>query len=295
MRTEVVEARPLRFADGTPVRAASGIARHGAGWLVVQDDSTLAASWDGTRCWPVRLLPAVEGLDLFDEASGTKELKPDLEAVVALSDGTVLALGSGSTPARMLAVHLRADGPVVHDLSPVYYRVADALDVSPDQLNLEGACLVGGSLRWFQRGLPSAGVPTASVDLDLAALLTGAADTGVSGVRRYDLGSVAGVGLAVTDAVTLADGRVLVSAAAEDAATTYDDGPVVGSALALLDDERVVASASLPGLEGGVAKVEGLALVEQHRHALDLLAVVDADDPHRPSLLLRLWVSGDAP
>ena len=43
---------------------------------------------------------------------------------------------------------------------------------------------------------------------------------------------VAGVGLAVTDAVALPDGLVLVSAAAEDSPSTYDDGPVVGSALA---------------------------------------------------------------
>lgn len=291
----MLDARPLRFAGGAAVRAASGIARYGPGWLVVQDDATHAALWDGSTGRPVRLLPPVEGHDLFDEASGTKELKPDLEAVVSLLDGTVLALGSGSTPARMRAVHLRADGPVVLDLSPVYSRVAETLDVAPDQLNLEGACLVGGQLRWFQRGLPSAGVPTASVDVDVDALVAGAGGTpGLSGVRRYDLGTVSGVGLAVTDAVALADGRVLVSAAAEDSPTTYDDGPVLGSALALLDGERVVASATLPGLEGGVAKVEGLGLVEQHRHALELVAVVDADDPHRPSVLLRLWVTGES-
>jgi len=291
MRVEVLDARPLRFADGAPVRAASGIARHGPGWLVVQDDATHAAAWDGTTCRPVRLLPPVEGLEVFDEESGTKELKPDLEAAVALPDGTVLALGSGSTPARTRVVLLRAGGPVVHELADLYARVTDALGVPADQLNLEGACVLGETLRWFQRGLPSAGAPTASVDVPLAGLLAGVGDGPVSGVRRYDLGSTDGVGLAVTDAVTLADGRVLVSAAAEDSPTTCDDGPVVGSALALLDQDRVVASTPLPGLAGGVAKVEGLELVEQHRSALELVAVVDADDPRRPSLLLRLWVT----
>jgi hypothetical protein len=188
-------------------------------------------------------------------------------------------------------VHLRADGPVVHELESLYARVTDALGVPPDQLNLEGACVLGETLRWFQRGLPAAGAPTASVDVDLAGLLSGTGDAPVGAVRRYDLGSTAGVGLAVTDAVTLAGGRVLVSAAAEDSPTTYDDGPVVGSALALLDEDGVVASTPLPGLAGGVAKVEGLELVEEHRSALELVAVVDADDPHRPSLLLRLWVT----
>ena len=80
--------------------------------------------------------------------------------------------------------------------------------------------MVGDSLRWFQRGLPSAGAPSASVDVELEGLLDHAsgapAEVRVSGVRRYDLGAVAGVGLAITDALSLAGGLVLVSATAED-------------------------------------------------------------------------------
>ena len=110
----------------------------------------------------------------------------------------------------------------------------------------------------------------------------------VTGVRSYDLGAISGVGLAVTDAVALADGLVLVCAAAEDAPTTYDDGPVVGSALALLDGDRLVDLVELPLLDGAVSKVEGLALAGQRDDVLDLVAVVDADDPAVPSLLLEL-------
>ena len=87
------------------------------------------------------------------------------------------------------------------------------------------------------------------------------------------------MGLAITDAVALPDGLVLVSAAAEDSPSTYDDGPVVGSALALLDGDRVVDVVELPLLDGAVAKVEGLGLVAERDDVLDLVAVVDADDP----------------
>ena len=65
-------------------------------------------------------------------------------------------------------------------------------------------------------------------------------------VRRYAIASDGGLALAVTDAVALPDGRVLVSAAAEDSPNAYDDGPVLGSALALLDDETTVATVLLP-------------------------------------------------
>jgi hypothetical protein len=296
MRVELLAVTPLRFADGSVVRAASGIARYGAGWLVVQDDTTHGCVWTGSG-QPLRLVPAVEGHDTFEEASGTKALKPDLEAVVALPDGSVLALGSGSTEARMRAVLVAPSGEVtVADLAPAYARVTEALGVPPDQLNLEGACLVGGALRWFQRGLPSAGAPTASVDVDLDTLLAAVhggdpAVVAVAGVRSYDLGAASSVGLAVTDAVSLADGTVLVSAAAEDSPSTYDDGPVVGSALALLDGDRLVDLVELPLLDGAVCKVEGLALAGQDGDRLDLVAVVDADDPAVPSLLLTLEVS----
>jgi hypothetical protein len=294
MRVTLTSFTPLRFADGTPVRAASGVARYGAGWLVVQDDATHGCVWEAGSGRALRLVSPVEGHDTFEEASGTKALKPDLEAVVALPDGRTLVLGSGSTPARMRCVLLSESTVQVAGLAPVYARVAELLEVPADQLNLEGATVVGDSLRWFQRGLPSAGAPSASVDVELDALLAHAsgapAAIRVSGVRRYDLGTVGGVGLAITDAISLSGGLVLVSAAAEDSPSTYDDGPVVGSALALLDGDQLLDMAELPLLDGEVAKLEGLALVGHRDDVLDLVAVVDADDPEVPSLLLELVV-----
>ncbi len=35
-------------------------------------------------------------------------------------------------------------------------------------LNLEGACIIGYTLRWFHRGLPSAGMPSRSVHIDVS-------------------------------------------------------------------------------------------------------------------------------
>jgi hypothetical protein len=295
MRVELVGADPLRFADGSVVRGASGIARHDGGWLVIQDDATHGCLWKEGVGRPVRLFPPVDGHDLFDEASGTKELKPDLEAVLALPDGRTLALGSGSTPRRMRCVLLSETTILVAGLAPVYAAVADALDLAPDQLNLEGAAVLGEVLRWFQRGLPSAGAPSASVDVALDALLAvasgGPAAVRLADVRRYDLGAVAGVGLAITDAVALPDGRMLVSAAAEDSPSTYDDGPVVGSALAVLDGDRVVDVVDLPLLDGEVAKVEGLGLAAWREGVIEAVAVVDADDPLVPSMLLELRIS----
>ena len=108
--------------------------------------------------------------------------------------------------------------------------------------------------------------------------------------HRYAIGSAEHDHLAITDAVTLPAGRVLVSAAEEDSPNAYDDGPVVDSALAVLDGERVVDVATIPLVDGAVAKVEGLAVVEWSGDRGRLLAVVDGDDPGAAALLLTLDV-----
>jgi hypothetical protein len=304
VRIEVEAVTPLRFPDGSPVRAASAVARLGDGQLIAQDDATHAA-WlrDDDTVTAVRLLPPVEGLDVFDEASGTKRLKPDFEAACEVTaDGTpaVLLLGSGSSEQRMRSCLVRLeDGEprtVVTDLSPLYAAVVDALGIQADQLNMEGACVVGRSLRWFHRGLPSAGLPTASVDLDLQRLMAAVAENAdasavpVDAPRHYDLGGVRGVGLAVTDAVLLNEGAVLVSAAAENAPNPRDDGPMVGSALALLSDDEVTDMEVLPDVDGEVPKVEGLSILEEMDSGVRVLSTVDADDPEVCSMAVHLRV-----
>jgi len=295
--------RELRFTDGAPVRAASGVARFGDGFLVAQDDATHAAWFSDGPATPVRLLPPSEGRDTFDEASGTKHLKPDLEAAceVTTHDASgVLFLGSGSSPERMRWSLLQREGPgtkhQVADVSALYAVVAEALGVPPDLLNMEGACVLGESLRWFHRGMPSAGWPTASVDLPLGVVLDTALgrarpeDVPVRNSMTYELGDVDEVGLAITDAVALPGDAVLVSAAAEDSPNPRDDGPVVASALAVVRDGVVGTVVEMPQVKGAVAKVEGLMLLEADHRQARVLAVTDADDPANTSLALELRI-----
>lgn len=303
MHLFVDDVRTLRFDDGTPVTAASAIAPLGDGWLITQDDATSAAWRRAGSTTALRVLPPVEGHDRFTEAAGTKRLKPDLEVACPIEvddEPGVLLLGSGSTSRRMRGVLVRLEHgePVVEaaDLDPLYEGVAERLGVPLDQLNLEGASRDGGTVRWFQRGNLAAGVPSASVDVPLEQLVAAvlgrvdAATVVVGQPRVYDLGEVDGVGLAVTDAIALPDGRLLLSAAAEDSPNAVDDGPVVATALVLVDGERVLDVAPIPEVGGRVHKVEGLALSDVTGGVVRLLAVVDADDPDAPSTELDLRV-----
>jgi len=304
MQVQVEGVRPLRFDDGTPVRAASALAPLGGGWLVAQDDATHGAWVRGDRVERLRLLPPVEGLETFSEAEGTKHLKPDLEAAcgLLLDSGApgVLLLGSGSTERRRRMVLVSdTEQPDVasRDLGPLYDAVQQALGVPDGQLNLEGVARNGSVLRWFQRGNLAAGVPSGSVDVDLTALVAALlgeldpADIRIKDPRTYELGAVGGVGLAATDAVALPGGRVLLSAAAEDTPDAYRDGEVVAAALTLVDGDAVLDLVALPEVDGVVQKVEGLGVVELLDDGARLLAVVDADDPLAPSAELALRVT----
>jgi hypothetical protein len=197
---------------------------------------------------------------------------------------------------RGVLVRLEDGEPAVQagDLAALYERVASALGLPMDHLNLEGASRHEDVIRWFNRGNLSAGVRSASVDVPLDALVGAVlgrvppADVPVTEPREYELGAVEGVGLAVTDAIALPDGRTLLSAAAEDTPNAVDDGPVVATALALLDGTEVLAVAQIPEVDGQVHKVEGLALREVRGAEIRLLAVVDNDDPEVPSAELDL-------
>lgn len=294
---EVERVRPLVFADGSPVRAASGVARFAGGWLVVQDDGTHAALVppDGAIT-PLRIFPPVEGLDHFAEHDGTKHLKPDLEAAceVPTSAGSaVVVLGSGSTAARCRGAlitwpdggdhdsgdHGAAGEPSVSwtDLGPLYQRAMAVLGLDPAQVNFEGLSVArpdGRTLRWFNRGNGALGVGSASVEIDCQALVDAiegripAGEVAVGDPVWHELGSAGGVALSVTDAVWLGGamggGAILISSAAEDTPNNVDDGPVVGTALSILAGPggRVVHHGLVPLVDGQVPKIEGLALLQ---------------------------------
>jgi len=149
MDVEVLSVDRLRFANGAPVRGASAVVWFGSGALVVSGSATHAAWWREGTVTPVRLLPSVGGHDLFDEATGTKHLKPDLEMAcqITVDDAAAaLVMGSGSSPAGMRWSLLRLEGSepraVAADMSDVYAHVAAALSVGAEMLNVEGACIV---------------------------------------------------------------------------------------------------------------------------------------------------------
>lgn len=271
------------------VSAASGLVRVGDFLHVVADDDLSLATFRLGDPDPGRLLPMLPGV-LPPGPAERKKAKPDFEALVALPPmenhphGALLAMGSGSRPNRRRGVLMElgrngtplATRPV--DLSTLYRSCEDAFD----ELNIEGAVVRDDRLLMFQRG--NAGNPlNAIVSLPLvdalAALDPGSSDRSPTpAIRIVDVGTMAGVPLAFTDAA-IVDGMIVFSAVAEDTRNAYDDGPLAGAAVGIVDPTGAVLR--LEAIDPPV-KVEGIDAVRDG-DLLRLTLVTDADDPAKPA------------
>ena len=276
----------LRLVAQLDVSAASGIARIGQRLYVIADDLLGLAVYDlhGERVQSIRLLPG----ELPGEHSARKAAKPDFEAIAVLPDGSLLALGSGSTAQRQRGAWLQhvASEPQssVIDLSDLYA----ALSVELPELNIEGAVVFGSHLYLCSRG-NGARLENALVRLDLDRALDSlhtdrrlAADSLVN-VQRVRLVELDGVPLSLTD-LTVDDEGLIFAAAAEASANTYDDGACAGSVVGRLS---VDGKASQLVMIARDVKVEGIC----SGSAGELFAVADADDPNAqaPLFVLVPW------
>lgn len=297
----MIELRSLRLlqlgaplAPGRPcyLAAASGLVGVGELFYVVADDELhLAAFASHDHARPGDTFRLFEG-ELPLEHEERKARKPDLEALAflpateAFPSGALLALGSGSTKHRGRGAIVRLNGrglpegePQTLDLQPLYRE----LESQVEQVNIEGAAVVGDVLWLFQRGNDARSL-NAVVRLPLARILSPFAPvTGQVEVRPLDLGELAGVPLTFTDASPLGDGRVVFTAAAEDSQSAYADGQCMGSAVGLLSAEGALLA--LEPLHTD-EKVEGVQAT-QVADGIQLMLVSDADDSAIPSRLFE--------
>ena len=292
---------PLHPDRPAHLAAASGLVRRGDRLYVVADDEVALGVFDAEERRPGRLLPLADE-DLPVDHDERKAAKPDLEALCQLPpssrwpDGALLALGSGATHRRdrgwvwALEGAELAGGPIEISLSPGYEVLRDEID----DLNVEGAAVVGDRLWLAQRGNGEHGA-NVLVELDLEESLHALAehaalpDSVIRAMHEHELGEVEGVALTFSDLAPFPGGRLVFCAVAEDGASTYLDGECVGAAIGMLDPRK-----GRPRLEPLPAphKIEGVAVVGAGADHLDVLLVADADDEAVPSPLLEATARG---
>jgi hypothetical protein len=269
------------------ISAASGLIALADRLCVVADDELFLALYDFTGCPQARI-------DLFaavlpEAHAERKAQKPDLEALTELPDGRLLALGSGSTDARMRAVLIDpADAWSVRaiDLAPLY----SVLRARLPELNIEGAAVHAGRLWLAQRGNGASSV-NACIELDLHAAWAGLDSDAawlppesLRAVHAVALGSLDGVELGFTDLCAHPHAGLLFSAAAETGGSTYEDGVCTGSVLGALSVTGQVRSVVRVAPR---CKVEGIATTSSIERPIALWLVADPDDRAQRAPLFR--------
>lgn len=274
--------------------AASGLVVVQSSFHVIADDELHLGVFPVRGNATGRLIRLLEG-KLPEGPKKRKRKKPDFEALVLLppfgtcSHGALLAIGSGSKGNRRTAVLLTltaqgavAGEPRVIDLSGLLSSLQDALD----EVNIEGALVVGDRLLLIQRGNRGRAVNAVlSVELNVFLLALESGDSVGElpfDFRSVDLGSTRGIPWGFTDASALPDGRIVFTAVAEDTADSYVDGPCAGAAVGILTrDGQIVRFDELQP----TIKVEGIH-AEPTGSRIRLLLVTDADDAAVPA---GLW------
>lgn len=278
----------VRLIAQLDLAAASGIVCVEHRLYVIADDLLALAVYDlqGVRTQTIELLPG----ELPVEHAARKAAKPDLEALLSLPDGSLLALGSGSTAKRQRGVwvqQLRA-APIsrVVDLSELYAALARDLP----ELNIEGGTVLGSHLFLCSRG-NGARRDDALLKLDLARVMASlqayqrlTADSVLS-MQKVQLPELDGTPLSLTDLAVHASGLVF-SAAAEATANTYDDGACAGSVVGRLCEDG--SATDVVTVAQGL-KLEGICSAGAHT----LYAVADADDANAQAPLLEIepWIA----
>jgi hypothetical protein len=311
LRAVLGPTTPLLYASGAAplhdrpahIRAASAVRRLGDRLVIVQDDVNVLAlhlvAGDGRGSVPVLLPRGEGGARVFGDERGNKRAKMDLEACAALPDGRLVAMGSGSTPARERLVVLEASGAVrVVDGAPLYRALRAATAFAGSELNVEGAVVLGDRLRLFQRGNGAVRGDLAPInatgDLDLAAFVrfidgAGAAPP-LGEIMRFDLGAIGATPLGFTDATVLADGRVAFVACAEASPDTFRDGEVLGCRFGVVEAGEARACDVLDASGArSTLKLEGLEASDDPGR---LHVVADRDRHDEPALLADLVVTG---
>lgn len=291
-RWEVLKPLRWRTRPGEPLRAlcaASGLVRVPGGfWAAADDLNHLIRIPDGKGAGLGRRI--FQGEPSTNDAT-RKRVKKDLEALIDLGGGRLVAFPSGSKNrrGRGAVVELSSSGRFKRCREVDFRPLMDLLSERVDDLNIEGGFVSGKRLVLLQRGNGKAGF-NGVVKLRLKAFQKGLEGRWRASalrikVRRVRLGSWGRTALCFSDGF-FHEGTAYFSAAAEGGRDTYRDGKIGGSVVgALPKGGGPVILARMKG-----EKIEGLALKSVKDGLLEVCAVTDNDDPKRPSKLYRTWI-----
>ena len=206
-----------------------------------------------------------------------KKEKPDYESIT-LKGNTLHLFGSGSTENRnkTTSYHLTNNEIKNSDLTPLYQTIKKQLKIADDELNIEGTILNGDNLILFQRGNGTNaknGVVIHNYN------------TNQLNFVPISLPKIKHVETSFTDAVLIND-KIYFLASAEDTASTYDDGEVLGSIIGIIDKKTFALEKYIQISDKH--KFEGLTLYSEKENQMEFLLCEDNDTDDLNATIYKL-------
>lgn len=218
------------------------------------------------------------------QENSAKKDKYDFEAI-AQKDEDLAIIGSGSTANRnrSFLFDTKTRKTKEKDLSELYKNIKTQLHFTDEQLNIEGFVFDKKDLYFFQRGNGDSGkngIIRASGNLEDPKLA----------FTAFDLPKIKNVPAGFTDAV-LVDGTIYFLATAEDTASTYLDGEVLGSMIGTINLKTMELTGS--DIITDKHKFEGLALYQKTATHIEFLLCEDNDTEKLESDIYKLVLKVD--
>ena len=207
-----------------------------------------------------------------------KQDKLDLESITR-NGNQLLLLGSGSTAKRttLFSLDLSNDVLKTQDLQPLYQKLKTVSELTDVQFNIEGAIYANETMVLFQRGN--------SKDSQNGIFLV--PNNQKDNIRYIPiiLPTLDGIETTFTDAILVND-TIYFLACAENTASTYEDGDVLGSILGIMHAPtfEIIDVKLLSDHQ----KFEGITLYKNSEEAIEFLLCEDNDTELSESVIYKL-------
>ncbi|MFD2909496.1 DUF6929 family protein [Flavobacterium ardleyense] len=207
-----------------------------------------------------------------------KQDKLDLESIIQHGN-QIIILGSGSTKNRttMFTLDLSTDALQTQDLNPLYQKLKNVSELNDDQFNIEGAIYANETMILFQRGN--------SAESQNGIFIVPNNQKNNIRFIPITLPTLDGIETTFTDAILVND-KIYFLACAENTASTYEDGEILGSILGVMHAPtfEIIDIKLLSEHQ----KFEGITLYKNTEEEIEFLLCEDNDTELSESIIYNL-------
>lgn len=257
------------------ISAASGLLFAQNVLFVISDSSSFLYQYDIEKSLLLKF-PLVK-----DAAENIpKQDKLDLESITQHGN-QIIILGSGSTEKRstMFTLDLSTDALQTQDLKPLYQKLKTVSELNDTQFNIEGAIYANETLVLFQRG-------NSEESQNGIFIVPNNQKDNISYIP-ITLPTLDGIETTFTDAILVND-KIYFLACAENTASTYEDGEILGSILGIMHAPtlEIIDITLLSDHQ----KFEGITLYKNTDEAIEFLLCEDNDTELSESIIYKLTI-----